>query len=133
MATQTVQGTATALSNGTTDTFTFYALTPWMSTAGVAKVRAAVEMTGDTGDCEIAPAYQIADQVESPTPADGCQIGTNWQDGNGIDYQAAYTTIVTGTYGTEKKLFIRFGVRVKNGTQGAIQGCQASIRVDIQE
>jgi len=134
MASQSVQGTGTVASNGTTDTYTFYRLTPWLPTHGVNQVRCAFELRGDTGDCLIAPAFQTANTVESPLPADGYQIGSDWQDGNGITHQDAFTTISTiATYGTDKKFFVCFGVRVKNGTAGHIQIGQASIRVDIRE
>lgn len=120
-------GVATVLTKGSTSSDNFFPMTAWQAVAGVAGVRAAVDMRGNAGDCKISPAYQTCNDPDSPDTPVG--IGTAWQTGDGITYPAEFTTL-TGSI--EDKQWIRFGVFAKNVATATITGCQARIKVDVQ-
>lgn len=121
-------GSGMVLSKGSDAVANFIPLTRWISTADVNKnARAAIEMQGDTGSCQIAPGYQTANDQDSPDTAVKLG-GLAFVGADGIQYPTGYTDISTAV---DAKLLVRFGVLVKQDADGGIQGCYATIRVDL--
>lgn len=126
----TTTGIGTALSKGSATIVNFVPLTDWLNAAGVKKVRVRTEMRADTGTCQIAPGYELANDIDAPNaPVQIPATGGSYLLGNGIQYQSTFDDISSST---ATRLFIRFGVLVKQDADGAVNGCLASIRVDMQ-
>ena len=113
--------------DGTT-TAIFHPMSEPMESAGLLNVRAAVELRQDSGDCEIQAAAQYSDDGVSWT--DAVKLIGALQNGNGTTYPSTYTDI---TAAVTVRSYVRFGVNVKNGQAGAIQLCNATIRVEPKE
>ena len=125
---ESVYGSGMALSKGLAATANFIPLTDWRTTAGIKKLRATLQMQGDTGTCLIAPAYQTI-ETRTATGDTPVQIGAlSFLGANGFQYPTEFTDVSTDV--TTKQL-IRFGVLVKQDSDGGIQGCLASIKVEI--
>ena len=105
----------------------FWPLSGWLPAANVASVRGTIEMRASTGDCQVLPAYETANDTDSPnTPA--FPIGSAYRTTDGVTYPTSWTDVVTDVQSAQ---WIRFGVLAKNITGSAITGCQARIKIDI--
>jgi hypothetical protein len=108
----------------------FVPLSEPVESAGIINVRVSTEMESNSGDCQLRPALRYsADGVNWDTPK---EILAGWRTTNGIDYGQTYIDI-TALAGTPAKTFVQFGVQARNGSNGAIQLCLASIRVEPKE
>ncbi len=124
----TMQATATVLSKGLAATPNFFPMTPFMDASQVTKGRGAVEMRGDTSSALLAAGFQTAND---PDVLDAAVLlgALAYLGAEGIQYPTAWTDLTNALAG---KQVVRFGALVKQDADGPIQGCQASIKIDIQ-
>lgn len=113
---------------GTTSTV-FHPMSEPMESAGLLEVRAAYELSQDSGDCELRPALRYSDDGVSWDASK--PIHTAYQNGNGTIPATVYVDITQ--LATTVRSFVQFGVEAKNGSAGAIQMCSATIRVEPKE
>lgn len=114
------------IASGTTSTPRFYAMTEAISTSNIVKVRAAWEMTFQTGGAETVPAYQTSDD------------GVTWGSATAL---AGSTYLTTDSYyvglwetpspSLSGQNYIRFGMFIRTSA-GSRDMCQASLRIDTR-
>lgn len=115
-------------SKGLAASANFVRLTEWRTANQVDRARATVELRSDTGSVQLAPGYVTANDPD--VPGNGVKLGTKANlQAEGIQYPDAYTDLSTAL---ANQLFVAFGVMVSQDADGAIQGCMASIRIDVQ-
>ena len=130
MTTYFGQGTAISRSGGTS--WNFIPLTEWLSTDGIKKVRAAIEMRGATGSCKIQPAYAATNDkdVASGSMDIAAIAGTSDLSSDGINYGGGWDDIQDDLDGN---MYVRFGVHCARTDGTGLVGCFASIRVDVKD
>ncbi len=119
-------GPMTGWSSGSDSTALWIPGTGFGSTAGVHKIRGALEMRCNSGNCQIKLGYQLANDTDSPENA---VTAGSFLSSEGFLYATDFTDISTATKG---KLYIRFGFWVQNTSGSRIEMCRASLRVDIE-
>lgn len=124
----TVMGRGWVCSKGLAATPNFVRLTGWMSANKVDRARGTVEMRSDTGSTQLAPGYVVSNDPDAP--GNSAKLGSKANlMAEGIQYPDGYTDL-SGALANQ--LFVAWGVMVSQDADGAIQGCMASIRIDVQ-
>jgi hypothetical protein len=91
--------------------------------------RARLTLFGNSGNCEVMVAYQIADLDDEDDWGGTTTIGSTWISAEGNDFGVGYEDLT----GDLTKRLVRFGFSVKNKTGTAVETMYASMMLDIRE
>lgn len=107
----------------------FIHLTAFMSAAEVERVRCTLEIRSNSGEAEILPGYQVANEATSP--GSSYQIGSQYEETEDIHYGTSFTDI-SGNLGNQQ--LVRFGVFVRNtaSSAGQTELALVTLKVEIQ-
>ena len=124
-------GTGTIVSSTTNGTPNFIPMTQWVGGADVVKVRATLEMRGNSAACQINGAYQTSNDKISVNSPQSILSSPTYLTTEGFQYPSQFNDISTAT---AQARYVRFGIMAQpsSGATGAVQGCWASITVEIQ-
>jgi hypothetical protein len=115
--------------DGTT-TAKFHPMSKPIEATGLIAVRVSTEMGEDSGSCKIRPALRYSD--DGVTYDTSKEIVATYRITEGIDWGTTYVDITT-LAGTTPRAYVQFGVHAANESAGAIQVCNATIRVEPRE
>ena len=116
-------------SAGSTSSTVEHAFTGPINAATVHKVRLSFELRGSSGQTKVAGFYQYSDDGESWDASQA--LGPSFTTTEGWSYGTSFTDISTGTPAT-RKLYVRFGIAVKNGTGTEIEYGRARLQLDFE-
>lgn len=120
-------GPTPSWTKGHTSNWLFHPMSPPQSTVGIRKVRAAVEVGQDSGDCKSRPAYRTTnDGVTWDSPV---ALGTTTQTGDGVTYDDEYVDISADT---DAKQLVQFGNQLVHATTSDIHHCMVTLKLDIE-
>ncbi len=121
-----VFGPTAVWTDGTT-TGIFHPLSAPMPSAGVRLVRVSLEMSQDSGNCKMRPAFRYSnDGIAWDTHKD---FGFGYRTSPGIDWGDTYVDI-SQFVGFPPRAYVQFGVEVANEGGSAINICNAMLRID---
>ena len=109
------------------DGYNFIPLTDWISTEGMEKIRAALEIRAAMSNISVRPAFMKANDKESPVAGDTI-TNTTALTADGISYGSNWDTITADLDGYT---WVRFGAECDNTRGSGIHSCYAVLRVDV--
>ena len=110
-------------------TAAFHPSTGAVHSASVVEARPTmVELRSDSGDLEVALAYQTSDTGEEDDFGSTTVLSASWVSTTGMVYEDTFTSL-----SSISERFIRFGVAVRNKTGSDVEVAQVACKVDVRE
>lgn len=122
-------GPATVWSQGSTTDWVFHPLSNPMPSDDIVSVRVDMSLDQDTGNCSARPALRYGSDGVNWDPSK--EITAVFVNAPNVDFGGNYIDL-TQLAGTTPKALVQFGVQVRNQSGGAIEFCNAQLRVQIK-